>query len=91
MRSIPDAEASLLAQAESVAHIGSWRMDVLTHNVEWSDQLYLLFGLERSFRGDLTAVVRDSVHPADRERFDEAAKAADRGESAGGQLPDRPA
>ena len=76
-----NAEASLLAQAESAAHIGSWRMDLVTHSIEWSDQLYLLFGLEReSFQGDLSAVVRDSVHPADRVRFDESAKAADRGE-----------
>ena len=56
-------------------------MDIVTHDIEWSDQLYLLFGLDRaSFQGDLSAVVRDSVHPADRARFDESARAADRGE-----------
>ena len=75
------AEASLLAQAETVARIGSWRMDIVTHHIEWSDQLYVLFGLDRdTYQGDLTTVVRDSVHPEDRARFDASARAAERGE-----------
>jgi PAS domain S-box-containing protein len=34
-----------LAEAQQVAHIGSWERDLRTNQVTWSDELYHLFGL----------------------------------------------
>ena len=41
-----------LAEAQQVAHIGSWERDLRTNVVTWSDELYRLFGLQAQ-RGDV--------------------------------------
>ena len=51
-----------------MAGLGVWEWDVLTNVVTWSDELYRIYGLQRtefsaSFEGYL-----DRVHPADRAR-----------------------
>ena len=35
-----------LAQAQRLAHIGSWDWDLRTNGVTWSDELYRIFGLQ---------------------------------------------
>jgi PAS domain S-box-containing protein len=35
-----------LAEAQHVAHIGSWERDLRTNEVTWSDELFRLFGLQ---------------------------------------------
>ena len=42
-----------LAEAQQVAHIGSWERDLRTNQVTWSDELYRLFGLQ-AHEGDLS-------------------------------------
>jgi PAS domain S-box-containing protein len=42
-----------LAEAQQVAHIGSWERDLRTNKVTWPDELYRLFGLQGR-DGDLT-------------------------------------
>ncbi len=37
-----------LAEAQQVAHIGSWERDLRTNEVTWSDELYNLFGLQKN-------------------------------------------
>ncbi len=39
-----ESEASL-ARAQSIAHLGSWSLDVAQNKVEWSDEMYRLLGL----------------------------------------------
>jgi len=57
---------SILTTAEEVAQIGSWRWDLRTQKVTWSDQMYRLFGVERDgFDGDVNRVVSERVHPDD--------------------------
>jgi PAS domain S-box-containing protein len=34
------------AEAQKVAHVGSWERDLRTNQVSWSDELYRLFGLQ---------------------------------------------
>ncbi|MDD5463348.1 MAG: hypothetical protein PHG00_17305 [Methylococcales bacterium] len=34
-----------LQEAQRIAHIGSWQMDVATDHVVWSDELYRMLGL----------------------------------------------
>ena len=42
-----------LAEAQQVAHIGSWERDLCTNVVTWSDELYRLFGLQ-AHEGDVS-------------------------------------
>jgi PAS domain-containing protein len=35
-----------LAEAQEIAHIGSWRREVIPDEIYWSDETYRLFGWE---------------------------------------------
>ncbi len=60
------SEAALKA-AQRVAHVGSWTWHVQTNYLEWSDEMYRIFGIEkREFSGDLADVIARSIHPDDR-------------------------
>jgi PAS domain S-box-containing protein len=37
-----------LAEAQQIAHVGSWERDLRTNEVTWSDELYSLFGLQKN-------------------------------------------
>jgi PAS domain S-box-containing protein len=64
-----DLEASEgeLAQAQAVAHIGSWKWDVRTDEITWSDELFRICGLEPGSVKITYALYRNElVHPEDR-------------------------
>ena len=57
-----------MAEAQRLAHIGSWEWDIASNHVTWSDELYRIVGTTRdefvpSFEGYLA-----HVHPEDRLR-----------------------
>jgi PAS domain S-box-containing protein len=59
---------ALLAQAQQIAHIGSWEWDIRSDAVTWSDELFRIYGLqpgafEATYEGYLKL-----VHPEDRDR-----------------------
>jgi PAS domain S-box-containing protein len=66
-RELAAANASL-AEAQEVAHLGSWEWDIGSDRVVWSDELYRLWGLEPQSVALTYERYLDSVHPADRER-----------------------
>jgi diguanylate cyclase (GGDEF)-like protein/PAS domain S-box-containing protein len=35
-----------LLESQRIAHLGTWRMDISTNQVVWSDELYRIFGLD---------------------------------------------
>ncbi|MCK5236721.1 MAG: PAS domain-containing protein, partial [Deltaproteobacteria bacterium] len=56
-----------LLQAQSIANIGSWDWDIETGKLEWSDEIYKIFGFEpRVFDATYEAFIK-AVHPEDRE------------------------
>lgn len=58
---------SQLAEAQHLAHVGSWNWDIDTDSVTWSDELYRIFGLQpREFPATYQGFL-DRVHPEDRE------------------------
>jgi PAS domain S-box-containing protein len=65
----------LLAEAQRLAHIGSWNLDVPTRTVTWSDELYRIFGLEPG-EIDPGRQAMDFIHPADRAELDLVLKVA---------------
>lgn len=36
----------LYKQAQTLAHLGNWSWDITTNTIEWSDELYRIYGLE---------------------------------------------
>jgi PAS domain S-box-containing protein len=56
-----------LAQAQKLAHIGSWEWNVETDEVSWSEELYRIFGLEPSDEIETYDKFLERVHPDDRE------------------------
>lgn len=66
-RQLAAAHASL-AEAQEVAHLGSWEWEIGSNRVTWSDELYRLWGLEPQSVNLTYERYLDSVHPADREQ-----------------------
>ncbi len=68
---------SQLERAQQVAHLGMWAWNIPDGRLEWSDQMFTIFGLPRDLlRGDPRAVIVNAIHPEDRERVVEAHRAA---------------
>ena len=55
-----------LRAAQRVAQVGSWVWHLQTGKVEWSDEMYRIFGVEKEgFSGNLGEVVARAIHPED--------------------------
>jgi sigma-B regulation protein RsbU (phosphoserine phosphatase) len=65
-----------LAEAQAIAHLGSWEWDVLTDVVTWSDEMYRIYGLEPGSRSVDFTTFLDFVHPDDRQLVDNAVREA---------------
>jgi PAS domain S-box-containing protein len=57
-----------LAEAQTVARIGSWELEIATGALTWSDESYRLCGLEPQSVTLTTESFLDLIHPDDRER-----------------------
>jgi PAS domain S-box-containing protein len=57
-----------LAEAQRVARIGSWSLDIATGTVRWSDELYRIFDFERSTPDSTYEMFLSRVYPDDRPR-----------------------
>lgn len=65
-----------LQDAQRLARIGYWQIDLTTGIISWSDEIYGLFGIDRSmFDGSLGSLLK-LIHPGDRERFNTARNTA---------------
>ena len=54
-----------LAEAQKVAHIGSWELDVATGEVTWSAEMFRIFGLDP--QQPVPNQVDRQIHPSDRQ------------------------
>jgi len=64
-----------LNRAQAVAKIGSWRLDIHHNVLEWSEEIYRIFGVPQSTPMTYEAFLA-CVHPDDRAYVDGAWKAA---------------
>ncbi|MBI9081868.1 MAG: PAS domain S-box protein [Pseudodesulfovibrio sp.] len=66
-----------LKQAQRVAKVGSWVWHVMSNHIEWSDEMYHIFGIQKeNFCGDLTEVIKRAIHPDDLASFEVANQSA---------------
>lgn len=64
------ATASRLAEAQALAHIGSWKWDIRQNAVTWSDELYRMFGVDRDRSPTTYESYLERLHPDEREFVD---------------------
>jgi len=62
---------ALLADAQGVAHIGSWEWDIASDLVTWTDEMYRIYGLSRdAFKATFESFI-ERIAPEDVERTKE--------------------
>jgi hypothetical protein len=61
-----------LEEAQHIAHLGSWELDLRTRALSWSDEVFNIFGINRKqFAAGYEAFL-ERVHPDDRAKVDQA-------------------
>jgi PAS domain S-box-containing protein len=59
--------ASQLAEAQSLARLGSWEWNIATDEITWSDEMYRLYGLDPGAGRIDYATYQSLLHPDDRQ------------------------
>jgi PAS domain S-box-containing protein len=65
-----------LEEAQRVAHVGHYYWNLVTNRVTWSDELYRIYGLSPQEGAIDMAMIREMIHPEDREFVFRAAEQA---------------
>ena len=62
----------LLSQSQEIAHIGSWKLNLIANHLTWSDEVYRIFGCTpQEFAATYEAFL-NFIHPDDRGMVNEA-------------------
>lgn len=59
-----------LAEAQRIAHIGSWELNLATNDLFWSDEVYRIFEVDPEQSDTSYEFFLDVIHPDDRERVE---------------------
>ncbi|MDB5101646.1 MAG: putative histidine kinase, partial [Cyanobacteria bacterium RYN_339] len=73
--------AARLTEAQRIACLGYWEWDLRTDALHWSDEIYIIFGLERDHVSAHVTNFDERVHPDDRDTVNRALEAALSGQS----------
>ena len=61
-----------LAEAQRIAHFGSWQLDIVNDQLNWSDEVYRIFEIDpNSFEASYETFL-NAIHPDDRAKVDKA-------------------
>lgn len=60
-------QARQLAEAQQLAHIGSWELDFANFSVKWSDELFRIYGVDKDVFIPTVENFMDFIHPEDRD------------------------
>lgn len=55
-----------LQQAQHLAHVGSWELDILRDKLIWSDEIYRIFEIDPASFGASYQAFLNAIHPEDR-------------------------
>lgn len=61
-----------LKEAERIALLGNWELDLVTNVLSWSDEIYRIFELDPGQFGASYEALLNAVHPGDRDLVDQA-------------------
>ena len=62
-----------LKKEQQVSHVGSWAWYPSSNRLEWSDEMFRIFGVEQEeFSGDLSDIMQKAIHPDDRAAVEES-------------------
>ncbi len=67
-----EKKAARLGQAEELALLGHWELDIVNDTLTWSDEIYRIFDLEPQEFGATYDYFIANVHPDDRDAVNEA-------------------
>lgn len=59
-------EKAHLAEAQKIAHVGSWELDLATQEFTWSEETFRIFGLEPESRAPKLSEFMQKLHSHDR-------------------------
>ena len=62
----------LLNEAQRIAMIGSWSLDLRNNRLEWSDEIFRIFEIDRAQFGASYESFLNTIHPEDRDRVNQA-------------------
>ncbi|MDO8350385.1 MAG: PAS domain S-box protein, partial [Gallionella sp.] len=65
-----------LTEAQRIAHLGNWEWDIVSNMLDWSDEIYRIFGLTPQQFGATYDAFLHAVHPEDRQSVDEGVRDA---------------
>jgi PAS domain S-box-containing protein len=74
-----ESEAGL-AEAQSLARLGHWELDLVQDELRWSEEIFRIFGVDREEFGAQLDAFREYVHPDDLEMVDRLGQMAIGGE-----------
>ena len=61
-----------MAEAQAIAKLGSWELNLLNNDLSWSDQIYRLFEIDKERFGASYDAFLDAIHPDDRQMVNDA-------------------
>lgn len=63
-----EAQAARLREAQHLAHVGNWDLDLATGTMSWSEEVYAILGIDADVKPSAGRYM-ETVHPGDRERI----------------------
>jgi signal transduction histidine kinase/HAMP domain-containing protein/ActR/RegA family two-component response regulator len=63
-----------LNEAQHIAQVGSWELDLIDNTLIWSDEIYRLFEIDKNRFGATYEAFLNAVHPEDRDAVNAAYK-----------------
>ena len=64
--------AQRLNEAQRIAQLGSWELDLASGQLTWSDEIFRLFEIDKTAFGASYEAFLNAIHPEDRERVNQA-------------------
>jgi PAS domain S-box-containing protein len=61
-----------LKEAQRIAKIGNWELDLVANKLYWSDEIYFIFELDKELFDASYDAFLDAIHPDDRQMVDKA-------------------
>ena len=61
-----------LKEAQRIAHIGSWELDLVSNELHWSDEIFRIFEIDPTRFDASYEAFLNAIHPDDREKVNQA-------------------